>query len=167
MNYTGTIASIEQEQKVSKAGKNFTINWIVMEDGQRFNAGFKVPAGYSVGMEVSFSYSVKFGSNQIEAAGSGGGGTSAPIKSVAPSGGGGYAKSTFPVGKNDHARSIIRQNCMTQAREIVVASKNAKEDRDAMAKETIRLARAFEAYATGDLDSAAADAAGVDSILSD
>lgn len=56
------------------------------------------------------------------------------------------------VRKPDNVQqAIIRQNALSHATAIVLASKEAKETRNDLVKEVIRLAKAFEAYADGRL----------------
>lgn len=61
----------------------------------------------------------------------------------------GYLVKTFPVPAKHPDRSIIRQNCMAHATALVCAGCTADEE---AADAVIKLARTFEAYATGALD---------------
>jgi hypothetical protein len=79
-----------------------------------------------------------------------GGGTvsdgSAPAQGGGGMSGGGKA---FPVGKRDHARSIIRQNAMTQANALLTAG-----GKPYSTELLISTARELEAYAAGDIEMA-------------
>lgn len=69
---------------------------------------------------------------------------------------------TFPIAALSPERAIIRQNALTQARELVVGVISLKSDvsdwdgrkeqLDVLVGEIIRQARKFEAYSAGDLD---------------
>jgi hypothetical protein len=70
----------------------------------------------------------------------------------------GGGKGVFPIPALDGQRAIVRQNAITNARELYAASKGGKVfdfSRD-VAAEIVSVARFFEAYACGDLDMAAA-----------
>lgn len=69
------------------------------------------------------------------------------------------SKGVFPIPALDGQRAIVRQNALTNAREVVVAFDNGDKevyDYDIIANKIISLARKFEAYACGDLDAARA-----------
>lgn len=91
----------------------------------------------------------------------GGGGVSVPSASPVRSGGtasrGGYDR-VFPVPALSPERAIIRQNALTNARELYVGTLDTKKgvSLDDAAKHIIEVARIFEAYSTGDIDKAAA-----------
>lgn len=83
---------------------------------------------------------------------------------VAPTGN----KGSFPIGPLDGQRSIVRQNALTNARELVASiigtgvspemSKTSdgwiarQKQFDKLAEEIIRVAKMFESYTTGDAD---------------
>lgn len=78
--------------------------------------------------------------------------TPAPAAPRSYTGGG---KGVFPIPALDGQRSIVRQNALTNAREVIL--KTVKDgatiaNLDAFAASVIALARKFEAYTTGDLD---------------
>ncbi len=72
---------------------------------------------------------------------------------------GGYSKGVFPVPALDGTRSIIRQNSITNAVNLTKGLVNAKTSLPAMARLVIETAMMFEAYSSGDLDAAEAEAA--------
>lgn len=86
------------------------------------------------------------------------GGGSAPAAAGKASGG--YSKGTFPIGPEDGQRSIIRQNALTNARELVGRTINVDTgfDEEATVKLIIEMAREFEAYTTGDIERYEAEA---------
>ncbi len=140
-----------------------------MDDGVWYSCGFKKPP-FSEGDDITFaSNSTRYGMEIVE--GSVVGGSSAgprPISaaSPAPTGGrGGYtpAAKPFPIPPLHGDRAIIRQNSLTNARELycfLVGDKMNDVHEAAglqhSADEVIKLARMFEAYSAGDLDAAAA-----------
>jgi hypothetical protein len=74
--------------------------------------------------------------------------TSAPAKS------GGYSRGSFPIGLEDGQRSIIRQNALTNARELIGLTLMTVEgfNPETVAASVIALAREFEAYTAGDIE---------------
>jgi len=89
-----------------------------------------------------------------------------PTASAAPSSAsGGAAKSafsrgSFPIALEDGQRSIIRQNALTNARELVgltIDSKKGIEDPSSTIALIIEIAREFEAYTAGDIERYAAE----------
>jgi hypothetical protein len=91
----------------------------------------------------------------------GGGGISVPTPSAPRSSGGGgrtgYDR-VFPVPALSPERAIIRQNALTNARELYAATHGGKPFTfgETAAMNIIDVARIFEAYSTGDIDKAAA-----------
>lgn len=86
------------------------------------------------------------------------GGGSAPAKSS-------YSRGTFPIALEDGQRSIIRQNALTNARELVgltIDNKKGMEDPQGTVALIIELAREFEAYTAGDIERYAAEATSTD-----
>ena len=81
------------------------------------------------------------------------GGGSAPAK---PSGG--YSRGSFPIGLEDGQRSIIRQNALTNARELVSKTVGLEFDPSATVELIIDIAREFEAYTAGDIERYEAEA---------
>lgn len=79
-------------------------------------------------------------------------------------GSGGSNKGVFPIPPTDGQRSILRQNALTNARELVVATHGGKPFvwSSDIADEIIAVARKFEAYTSGDqeVEAALKEAAG-------
>ena len=87
----------------------------------------------------------KFGSGATSNTGS-----SAPV----PGGVGGRFRGAFPIPPNDGSRSIVRQNSVTNAVNLVsamLAAKRVKEGED-LVSHVFAIAREFEKYSAGDID---------------
>jgi len=135
-----------------------------------YSCGFKKPP-FQEGDNITFSSnSTRYGMEIVEGSvvgGSVGGGAATRPATAAPSGAapaarGGYtpAAKPFPIPPLHGDRAIIRQNSLTNARELYCSATsmerlettNVEEHADVV----IKLARMFEAYSAGDLDAAAA-----------
>lgn len=130
-------------------------------DGQWYSLGFKKPA-FSKGEEVEFEFdSTKFG-NQVTAVlsshtGSGPVAADATKKYEPRAAYQAGGKGVFPIPATDGQRSIIRQNALTNARELVVAiAGGVVLETDATVNEILRVAKKFEAYTAGDSEAVAA-----------
>jgi len=162
---SGKITALGSRGGVAKAsGKPFTINTVLLEDGTEIEVGFKQP--YSVGEYFSRRVEVKFGKladvgaavpGDVEMAAT----SPAPAARSAGSApsGGGYQARVFPVGRESGEISIIRQNALTNARELVlgmVAGTGlplAKADRqqalDAIVEDVLYVAYKFADFSSG------------------
>lgn len=164
-----TVGSIEVKMVTTKYGAKPTY-LITGTDGMRYNCGFKNPRVVEgetfsanceegkYGFEVDVS-SVKKGSTVSVATP-----TAAPTTTAAkePTRSYGPPVKPFPIPPLHGDRAIIRQNALTNARELYAASAGGKPfalDADLSASLIIELARKFEAYSCGDLDLEAAVAA--------
>ncbi len=79
-----------------------------------------------------------------------------------------YSNGAFPIGKRDGQRSIIRQNALTNARSLVQASfSGGFSVNDDTCAAIIHLARIFEAYTTGDIETEAAEELAEERSISD
>lgn len=169
---SGVVTDVTAERKISsRTGKPYSVYSIAV-NGDWFEAGFKSPC--SVGDSVTFDYTLSYGKNKITdgtlSKGSASFAGARPAVASAPTttsraGGSGSATSSkpFPIPKNHGDRSIIRQNSLTQARELMVATgymshfmpKGAtpmsEEQLDSVASQVIALASRFEAYASGEV----------------
>lgn len=118
----GVVSNSYQKDKPKRAGGSVTINYCDV-DGFTFSTGFKqmFQAGEHIDIEVEH----KYGEWQFKSLGAKGlpSASSAPAQAApvrkAPFGGGGRAKSTFPVDQKDGQMSIIRQSSMNRAVEIM------------------------------------------------
>jgi hypothetical protein len=128
--------------------------------GAWYNAGWKKPT-FAVGDTISFRYEEStYGKDVVPTSISVHGKTGA----AAPTHAAGYSgkpapsvgsKGVFPIPPLDGQRAIVRQNAVTNARELYCAVGNyhdtdIKED----VKIIIEVARMFEAYSCGDTDMA-------------
>lgn len=107
------------------------------------------------GDTVEFDDGGKNYCNKLKVISSGdvGGATVTPIKS------GGGSRGSFPIGALDGQRSIIRQNAVTNANTFLGnVGYPTKAAREAQLELLLDTARAIEAYTTGDLDAAEAEA---------
>lgn len=153
---TGIVQAVNAREVTTKWGKKNVYDIVV--DGNTFNAGFSKPA-FGIGDAVTFDSSTgKYGNDitkgSLKAAGSIPQ-TQSPIAAKAAPPPvqkfGGYER-TFPVGALSPERAIIRQNSLTNARELVLKNEDKELSNKALAEEVIAVARIFEAYSAGDLD---------------
>lgn len=154
---TGTIESI------ARTGKSIKV------DGAWYGAFAKTQLGSAgVGDNVTFTYTSveKDGTTYNNIKGNvtvdGAPKSAAP----APAAAGGYTPRPaggvreFPVGPTSPERVIIRQNALSHATRMVMEGKFYNEDSAEHTSQLIvDMAREFEAYVTGDLDKAIAEAA--------
>lgn len=123
---SGRVNNAYTKTKKSKANKDFTINYIDV-DGVTVSTGFN--AEHTVGEQINIAVEDKFG--EWQKCGVTGTGLD-PVPSNAPAAKGGWSKgsggnskgagfksSTFPVEPTDGQMSIIRQNSMNRAVEIL------------------------------------------------
>lgn len=169
MKMNGVVDSIGTRNANTKFGARTTYS--IKIAGQDYALGFAKPS-FSNGTTVEFDYeSTKYGNEVtkgtlvvIGAMVTAGIApipplviaTPAPVRAT-------YSDRKFPIDALSPERAIIRQNALTQARELVVGilGVTASSDKDwtsrqnqfnTIAGEVIRLARKFEAYSSGDLD---------------
>lgn len=154
---TGTVQSITNKSITTKLGIKPVYSAQV--GGQWFDFGFKKPT-FNVGDNVTFEYTDgTFGKKADPASVSVAGGTlPAPKSAMLPS----YNGKAFPVPALHPDRSIVRQNSVTNARELVSSAGTFYDSGeptefkvnswDEAADIIIKLARKFEAYSCGDLD---------------
>lgn len=183
MKVNGTIAAISSEPRNTKYGTR-NVHYITV-NGERYQLGFgklEVKVGDNVTFEEGdkgYGKEVTKGSLVVVASG-----VAIPAGTVAASPaaaaavadapapaakGGGKTPTPFPIPALHGDRAIIRQNALTQAREVVMKSGLpypvpassggvGAPDNDMVVNEIIRVARKFEAYSAGDLDMAEAKA---------
>lgn len=85
-----------------------------------------------------------------------GSGTPTPTTST---GGRPMARGTFPVDPLDGSRSIIRQNAMARAVDLVLATEaSSHPDAEALARRVIEVSMILERYSAGDMDREEAEA---------
>lgn len=160
---TGTVSNVSSRQVNTKFGPKPAYDIFI--DGTKYSAGFKKPV-VAIGDAVEFEFKTSQYGNEIVSIVKTGAGVPTPATPAArpaPSFGG---KGVFPIPLLDGQRAIVRQNALTNARELVIGLIGAtKEDSwaqrktqfDTLADEVVRIARKFEAYACGDIDREAAE----------
>lgn len=159
-----TVQTISSKSVTTKFGPKPVFS-IKGTDGQWYKCGFTKPKcseGDTIEVNVK---ETDYGSEITDPKNItvvGGGGVSVPTASAPrPTGGGsrgGYDR-VFPVPALSPERAIIRQNALTNARELYVGTLDPKSkgtSLDDAAQHIIDIARIFEAYSTGDIDKAAA-----------
>lgn len=157
---TGIVSNVASRQVNTKLGTKTAYDIYI--DGTKYSAGFKKPF-VGVGDAVEFEFKTnQWGGEIVSIVKTGASPTPSPTTASArpfatgaPSYGG---KGVFPIPPLDGQRAIVRQNALTNARELVnnfiteAIPKNDKAAVDAVVDEVIRIARKFEAYACGDID---------------
>lgn len=120
------------------------------DDETWYKLGFK-PAPFAKGDTIEFdatsgAYGMEVDFPSIRVINKGDG--------AAPSGGAaGKPRGAFPIAANDGQRSIIRQNAVTNAREIVcftTSGSAGSTTNDELLDEILRVAQRIELYTTGD-----------------
>jgi len=139
---------------VDWAGENKFGGHSIRVDGNYYNSKF--PIKCATGDEVKFDsgstgkYCNKL---RVVSAGSGGGAASPSTRSPAP------RRGTFPIPKDDGQLSIIRQNALARAVEIVALMPDGLETREDLAAEAVRIAYELSRFTTGELDGEAEEEA--------
>ena len=162
------VEGISVKEVTTKFGKKPTYSF-KGADGQWYNMSFKKPT-FVKGEEVEFEFeSTRYGNNVTTVLSSHTGGTGATDTAPSPSvrtpwtgskGFSGGGKGVFPIPATDGQRSIIRQNALTNARELytayvdmgATAVPRGIADMEAAAKNIIHIAKMFEHYAAGDYE---------------
>ena len=168
---SNNITGIVQEVNNNGMGKGSN----VVVNGQKYGCYDPVKTGIdivAVGDEVSFDWAQKGQyiniMGRVNKTGNTGVPTPAPVVTAPKAAGGNKGgwgnKGVFPVPALDGQRSIIRQNSVTNAVNLIVGSNEPAPlieglDMVDLAEYTIKVAKVFEAYSTGDLDEAEANAA--------
>jgi len=150
MEKAGVVEAMGSKEVKTKFGMKPTYSFKL--DGEWFSMGFTKPK-FGKGDSVSFDYSETTYGNSVDAKSvsvTGGGAAPASASVVKPAFGGG-GKGVFPIPALDGQRAIVRQNALTNARELYVAAEGNSFGREA-AMDIIAVARIFESYACGDLD---------------
>ena len=138
--------------------------YTIVAGGERFSYGFKKPA-FAIGDEVDFQYTENtYGKNvdltSVQMIKKGTGAPTPSLSSASP-GKAPYSppSKVFPIPPLHGDRAIVRQNSITNATKAAAdyADENI-ENIEQYAELIIKLARMFEAYSCGDLDTAQAEA---------
>lgn len=161
MSYT--IENITTKEVTTKFGPKPA--YTIIANGERFSYGFKKPT-FGIGDEIDFQFTENtYGKNvdltsvQMIKKGSGvATATASASPAKAP-----YSPpaKVFPIPLLHGDRAIVRQNSITNATKAVCDYVGSKEDVATIqdyAEIIIEIARKFEAYSCGDLDTAQAEA---------
>jgi hypothetical protein len=162
---TYTVTAIANRKVNTKFGEKDAFSF--MANGEKFNLGFNKPA-FKVGDTIEFTFTegtygkdVEKGTVRVISKGVPGvPATSAPSNDGPPPARSyGPPARPFPVPLLHGDRAIIRQNALTNARELFVGLQGqiGIDTIDAAAEEVIRIARIFEEYSAGDLERRAAE----------
>lgn len=157
----GQVNDIKSREVNTSRGPGAAYDMIV--EGKKYSYGFKKPA-CNVGDTIEFTaapngaYGDKITYFKVVE-----GGASAPMAAPAKAAGStsGYSNKVFPIPPLHPDRAIVRQNSLTNARELFVSQGPLRdgENLEDAATTIIAIARIFESYSTGDLDLASAEAA--------
>jgi hypothetical protein len=152
---TGNVVNIFKDPRVSKAGKQYDV-WRVEintpEGRQVFDIGLTHPTAYNIGDAVTLNWDMKYGKPTIVDAPTQP--TNVP-KNNYPSKQGTYGNKgkPFPLPRNHGDTAIIRQNALTNAREMVMAMYAAvpapEADMSALVDNIIEVAYTFAEFSSG------------------
>lgn len=159
---SGVVVDVGSKTVNTRFGAKLTYD-IKLDDGYYYKFGFKKPP-VNVGDEVSFSYAVgKYGNeadiNSVKITGASTGTAAHPSTAAATSvssGRGGYRP--FPIPPDHGDRAIVRQNALTNAREVVCKYVAVDEsDLSKVVDLIIETAYKFEEYTSGQREVNAAE----------
>lgn len=131
---------------VDWAGENKFGGFSIRVDGNYYNSKFPIKCEVGDSVEFDSGTTGKY-CNKLRVT-SGGGGKPAPAT-------GGGRRGSFPIDKADGQRSIIRQNALARAVELVALFPDGIEDRESAAAEAVKIAIELERFTAGDLDAEA------------
>lgn len=149
---TGEVSAVGSKPVNTKWGEKSTHSFQV--DGVWYKTGFK-KGKFSKGDTITFTYVEGPYGNDVDVASISTGGAataSAPAASAAKPAYTGGGKGVFPIPALDGQRAIVRQNALTNARELWIVNGSKGDSIKDEAYDIIAIARIFEAYACGDLD---------------
>lgn len=166
---TGVVKGIYNKDVKTRFGIKKVYD-LLLDDGNYYKQGFKKPI-CDVGDSVTIEYNVGQYGNDITSLIRG---TSSGASAPSLNDGSGFTKPNaspnqysnkgnkpFPVPSDHGDRSIIRQNSLTNAREMCIANNIMHKnlvDNNVLANEIIRVAYMFEEYSSGDREVKAVDA---------
>ena len=170
MKVSGVVKGVYSKPVTTKFG-NKNVYDMLLDDGNYYKHGFKKP-NVEVGDSVTIEYEVDKYGNKILKLSSGATGSSAPTDNQGTAAPSTHSTQTysiknskpFPVPFDHGDRSIIRQNSLTNARELVDAiwqnygvGDESPIDEDVIDR-ILKIAYKFEEYSSGDREAKAADA---------
>lgn len=146
---SGNVEAMGTKEVKTRFGMKPTYS--IKVDGEWYKCGFKKPR-CGKGDNVTFTFTEGTYGKEVDGeVSSSGGGVEARAPSTPAVASGRHGG--FPIGPLDGQRSIIRQNCQTNARELYMHfNPEPAMPISAIVDEIILLARKFEAYSCGDLD---------------
>jgi len=157
---TGVVQAVSTKEVTTKFGVKPTFSFKI--DSGWVKCGFKNPM-VNTGDTVSFdgetgTYGLEGKNIRITEKGAPGAAAASVPSSKGTAYSGGSSNRVFPIPALHGDRSIVRQNALARATELLIASKGGKafEIDDTNAEVAIHLARKFEAYTAGDSDMAEA-----------
>ncbi len=137
--YSGKIIATNDKQVTPPGRRPFTVHSVTLEDGTTVEVGYKQP--YRVGEYFNRDCEMKFGSLKDvgpAAPGATVGGPSPSPKPYTALAVAAPAGRTFPVNPESPEMSIIRQNALTNARELVTSTFVHQEVMDPLADQDVR-----------------------------
>lgn len=132
---------------VEWAGPNKFGGHSIRVDGNFYNSKFPIKCDVGDTVEFDGGSSGKY-CNKLRVVSAGGGGGGAAPSTPSSAG----RRGTFPIAPADGQRSIIRQNALARAVEVIALMPDGLESRADIAAEAVRLAAGFEQFTAGDLD---------------
>ena len=141
---------------VEWAGNNKFGGFSIRVDGNFYNSKYEIKCNVGDTVEFDAGTSGKYCNKLRVLSSSGEAPSAAPAKKAHSPGG---SRGVFPIPKTDGQRSIIRQNALARAVEVIALMPEGMESREDIAAEAIRLAMEIERYTTGDLDAEAEEKA--------
>lgn len=165
MSSKGVVTDIVARMVNTKYGPKEAYDIFI--DSVKYSGGFKRPP-ITIGETVEFDYTTDKYGHKITSIRPAGAGVlvslPAPIKAAS---GSSYQPRVFPVPIESGERAILRQNALTNARELVTAflsvdipndgKKEVQKTFNSLADEVIRIAYMFEEFTSGDRERHAAE----------
>lgn len=158
-NKSGKIVSIETKMAKTRYGEK-PVYSVALEDGTSVEVGFKNP--YQTGEYFNRSVEFKYGTWKDVGPAVAGAEVATPSPAARPAAGGAPSGRTFPVSRESPEMSIIRQNALTNAREVLVCLYGNGDDAypgmpkaerqqylDALAEDIFHLAYKFADFSSG------------------
>lgn len=157
---SNVVTNITSKSLTSKLGKAFTVWTVHVDDGKAYNYGFVKPK-FNIGDTINFvaeedTYGPKMDSKTVRVVSTGGGSSipATPSSVTYTPRAYGKADRVFPIPPLHGDRSIVRQNALTNARELYTVFLH-RLDIDSItiedtARNVIHVARIFERFTAGD-----------------
>lgn len=155
-----TVAGFDTKPIHAKTGKTYTAHYVITADGDKIAVGLKQK--YSLGQRINIDVETKYG--ELKEVGPATGAptpkNATPANKVPVSSGGSPSGRPFPVPELSGEMAIIRQNALTNAREVVLNASalslpqeatKAERDQfyDTAIEDILRVAYKFADFASG------------------